>query len=92
VTFNLNGGSLVGLSSGAFNFEVNSGVTASPSLTLPIIREGITSGVLMSHIDLGKTLELIYTDGKGTSGAITVTSPDSSCSTDLDDCLKVNPL
>ncbi|WP_143070797.1 S-layer family protein, partial [Polynucleobacter sp. MWH-Tro8-2-5-gr] len=92
VTFNLNGGSLVGLSSGAFNFEVNSGVTASPSLTLPIIREGITSGVLMSQIDLGKTLELIYTDGKGTSGAITVTSPDSSCSTDLDDCLKVNPL
>jgi hypothetical protein len=92
VTFNLNGGSLVGLTSGAFNFEVNSGVTASPSLTLPMIREGITSGVLMSRNDLGKALELIYSDGRASSGAVSVTSPDSSCSTDLGDCLKVNPL
>ncbi|MBT8617333.1 hypothetical protein G6652_08860, partial [Polynucleobacter paneuropaeus] len=93
VTFNLNGGSLLGLNSSGINYQViPGGNTPAPVLSLPVIRDDINVGTLLAHIETGRAMEYVYSDGEGSSGAVSVTSPDSSCNANVEDCLKVNPL
>ncbi|MBU3578102.1 S-layer family protein, partial [Polynucleobacter sp. UK-Kesae-W10] len=93
VTFNLNGGSLLGLNSSGINYQViPGGNPPAPVLSLPVIRDDINVGTLLAHIETGRAMEYVYSDGKGSSSAVSVTSPDSSCNANVEDCLKVNPL
>jgi hypothetical protein len=91
ITFNLNGGSLSGLSGASISYSVTGAPTPATS-DLSIIREGITSGKLLNQIEVGRAMEYVYSDGRGSSGSVSVTSPDTDCPPEQNECLKVQTL
>jgi hypothetical protein len=90
VNFALNSGVLSGLTGSGLNYQNVSAIPAASQAAKA--QEGVGVGTRMANITVAKAGELVVINGKGDSGSVSVTSPESDCRAAEEDCLNAKPI